>query len=298
MKRLSFLLILFFCFAGQAAGLNPDWAYVEKRLTGASFKPDFIKTLKSEYEHKNFAQVLELNVLLFLKKSDYHGPQVSQRAVRDVRSFMTTHRSTLNKARAEHGVSSSVVASLMWMESRYGSNLGQHHVASVFLHLLQAERAAVVKHLQQNASKFSGAKITDKIKWEISKRAKRKAEWALEELQALQTMNERDKTVLPQLRGSFAGAFGMPQFIPSSYVKWARTPDKGKSPNLTKPQDAIYSVSYYLRDNGWKQLRTRTHVKALLRYNNSYDYAHAILKLSQQADGPVMRKRGPSTAAK
>jgi membrane-bound lytic murein transglycosylase B len=44
-------------------------------------------------------------------------------------------------------------------------------------------------------------------------------------------------------------------------------------------------VAYYLKDNGWRKGRDKTFVKALMKYNNSMDYAQAILKLAGKVDG-------------
>ena len=108
------------------------------------------------------------------------------------------------------------------------------------------------------------------------------------ELKALQTMHKRNAKALAGLKGSFAGAFGYPQFIPSSYVKWSRSQTKGKPADLTKPADAIESVAFYLKDNGWKKAE-KSHTKALMRYNNSDTYAAAIIELASKA------RRGPGT---
>lgn len=269
---------------------HADWQYVEKRLKKEGFKKSFIQTLKKNYETNHFAQTIELNLLLFLKKTDYHGVQINARAADDVQNFMAKNTEVLQKAQNDHGVHASVIASLMWMESRYGQNLGRFHVPSVYAHLLQVERPSVIKHLHRRAGVFT-KKLYQKTFVEITKRTKRKADWALEELRALQAMQDRDKETLKNLRGSFAGAFGMPQFIPSSYVHWAR-PYKGKVAHLNEAHDAIYSVGFYLKDNGWKQQVADSHVKALLKYNNSYDYANAILKLAEQVDN--LPRRRPS----
>jgi membrane-bound lytic murein transglycosylase B len=44
------------------------------------------------------------------------------------------------------------------------------------------------------------------------------------------------------------------------------------------------SVGNYLRLNGWKKKLAKSHVPALMKYNNSKDYANAILKLAKFVD--------------
>jgi membrane-bound lytic murein transglycosylase B len=54
------------------------------------------------------------------------------------------------------------------------------------------------------------------------------------------------------LRGSYAGAMGLPQFIPSSYRKYAIDFDgDGRRDLLNSPADAIGSVANYYRSFGW-----------------------------------------------
>lgn len=279
--------LISFCFAGNPKnGPGTDWAYAEKKMAAAGLSSDFVSSMKQTYEKRDFEQTLELNLLLFLKKSNYHGTQVSNQAIKDVKKFMGANSQVLKNAERDHGVSKSVVASLLWIESRHGKVLGRFHVPSVYIHLLQADRPAVVTHLQKSARYFTHDKITPRIKDEIKKRTARKADWALAELKALEKMHQRDRGLVRKLKGSFAGAFGMSQFIPSSYVHWAVPQKKGEVPDLLRARDAIYSVANYLRDNGWRPGAKATHQKALLHYNNSTDYANAILELAQKAEKP------------
>lgn len=283
---LAFLAFLFIfpCHA-RSADLKPNWWVVHKRLEKAGLKKDFILQLKIHYDSDPFQQVLELNTLLFLKKTDYHGVQVTPDAVDDVRAFMKENEAPLKAAEMKFGVSGSVIASLLWLESRYGQNLGRFHVPSVFVDLVQADQPEVLKHLYKAAKKYT-PHVTAHVKSEIRKRALKRVTWAIAELKAVQEMRKMNKDVLGKLRGSFAGAFGMPQFEPSSYVHYAHGYAKSGPPNLSHAEDAIQSVACYLKDSGWKKNKKSTHVKSLLKYNNSHDYANAILKLAKQAGSP------------
>lgn len=287
------IAILLFFFVGAPVAAKPttkpprpNWTYVEKRLRQNGLSASFIKVLHRHYETKDFADVLELNCLLFLRTTDYHAPQVSPAAVDSMRDFMRRQRSSLTSAKKKYGVPGSVVAGLLWMESRYGDNPGRFHVASAYLHLVQATRAPVLAHLKKEAAPRFTAHLSRAETRTLVKKAKQKSAWAIAELKALQTMYKRDHKLVIGLRGSFAGAFGMPQFIPSSYVHYARAaPGSGKrAPDLYKVADAIHSVAYYLHASGWRQKRKSSHVKALLKYNNSRDYADAILKLARLAE--------------
>jgi membrane-bound lytic murein transglycosylase B len=273
----------------QSGDLKPEWSVVAKRLHKAGLRTAFVKSLREAYDGDHFDQILELNTLLFLRKADYHGVQVNDEAVTDVRSFMDHNRKALKGAEQTYGVSPEVIASLLWLESRYGKNEGHFHVPSVFVDLVQADRPEVLKHLYTAAQDYT-PKVTKKVKHDILSRAKKRVTWAISELKAIQTMQTRNPDVLKEFYGSFAGAFGMAQFEPSSYVHYAKSyMPKAGPPDLESADDAIQSVANYLKLSGWNKSRKPTFVKSLMKYNNSHDYANAILKLAKQAT-PSSRK--------
>ena len=258
-----------------------DWAYVRKQLKIAGLSESFIKDLEKNYETKDFEEVVRLNVLLFLKKTDYHGSQVTDQAVSDVAGFVSEHKDRLKKAEALYGVPGKVVASLLWLESRYGKNLGHFHVPSVYLDLVQAPRADVQKYLLTQTSRYT-EHVTPAQKQKILQRTHDKAKFALGELFALQKAFKWKWNLAEDFRGSFSGAFGMPQFLPSSYVHFARAVKPKAQPELSEPDDAIMSVAYFLKMHGWKTRRKPTHIDALRAYNNSLDYANAIITLANK----------------
>lgn len=265
-----------------------DWKFIAKKMKKADFKPKFVTAMKAIWDTSDFNQTVELNCLLFLRKTDYHGPQVSDQSADDVRAFIMAHEKSFASAEKKYHVPPAVVASLIWMESRFGVNQGRFHVASVFLNLIQAERPQVIAHLKLEAAPRFTPKLTTQVARDITDKAKARAKWAIGELKSVQEMWERDPKSIETLKGSFAGAFGLAQFLPSSYVHYARSARK-KTPDLTRPADAIHSVAYYLKESGWKTKKLKSHEKALLAYNKSTDYARAILRLAGDAD-PELRQ--------
>lgn len=273
-----------------------DWTYIETRLVDADFAPEFILALKDSYETTDFCQILELNTLLFLKRSDYHGIQVTADAEAVVRTFLQEHRASLKMAERRYGVSPGVIASLMWLESRFGDNEGTFHVPSVFLDLLQVDRPKNLQHLYLAAHRFK-PRINAHDRAEIRLRAHKRVTWALTELTAIQKMYNKNHDVLEGFSGSFAGAFGIPQFLPSSYNQYARSKVKGQIPDLESADDAIQSVAFYLHQSGWRTRHQSSHVRALMKYNNSHDYAAAILKLARRSS-PLPKENSKREPAK
>jgi membrane-bound lytic murein transglycosylase B len=71
-------------------------------------------------------------------------------------------------------------------------------------------------------------------------------------LDALEIVNRGD-IELARLRGSWAGAMGQPQFMPSSYLKFAEDWDgDGRRDVWSDEADIFASIANYLKGNGWR----------------------------------------------
>lgn len=265
--------------------LVAQWTAAEAHLKKAKFSKTFIAHLKANYDKKSFGSVIRLNFLTF-RRSPIQKNKPSPLAIRKTGEFMKKHREILDKAKKKYGVPSDVIAALLWMESQYGAIKGHFHVTSVYVHLLQSGEPGVQKSLVNLASHrrdFADLK-TGAIKKLMRERADKKRAWAIEQLQALEIIDKKDAKDLAKLRGSFAGAFGWPQFIPSSYNSYAVASSagrKGRLPNLNRADDAILSVANYLKHHGWAPGK-KAQMQSLMGYNNSEDYARTILDIASQ----------------
>jgi membrane-bound lytic murein transglycosylase B len=85
-----------------------------------------------------------------------------------------------------------------------------------------------------------------------------------------------------EIKGSSAGALGMAQFIPSSYLSYAVS-QKGLKSWLLDSKEAIFSIGNYLRSNGWKKnLSDGKKRKVLWSYNRSEPYVTTILQVARK----------------
>lgn len=258
---------------------------LEKRLRNNGFPDKFIKQLLRNYDDSKRDQVVKLNVMGFLLSPDYSG-HISNDGVKQCREFIKKHSKTFAKAEKLFGVKKEVIAALLWVETRLGENRGSYHVASVYLSLLQGEQPEMTKMLLADLEK----KKPNPPKAMIAKtksRAKIKGRWAIGELWALYKMNKKNPKTVAELKGSYSGAFGYSQFLPSSYVRWAKAANSKKSADLYNPDDAIMSVAHYLSRNGYKRAKPKTYKKALFHYNRSDDYVETILKLADNLPTPT-----------
>lgn len=248
---------------------------------------DFVQLARKNYERKDYATVVKLNHLGFLHPPSHQKLVTANARIRSV-DLLGDHAEQFDKVDKDYGVDPQVISALLWIETRHGQITGHFHTVSVYMHLMQAVRPDQQKALLQLAAvqnrqrkkmglaPFSMADLGRRLR----ERTKQRSAWALNELRALAEMHSNKSVDVKRLRGSFAGAFGWPQFIPSSYQAWAVSVDPQRSPDLFQPADALASVANYLKNHGWNQSESQTHVPALMQYNQSRDYAESILQLA------------------
>jgi lytic murein transglycosylase len=135
------------------------------------------------------------------------------------RRLMQKHASTLQKIEARYGVPKRIILAIWARESGYGGAKIPHDAVRVL-----ATRA----FMGQRADFFKGELIAA--------------------LQILQTGDVSRKT----LRSSWGGAMGQPQFLPSSYLKYAVDFDGDGRRNIwTSEVDTMASIANYLAKHGW-----------------------------------------------
>jgi membrane-bound lytic murein transglycosylase B len=85
------------------------------------------------------------------------------------------------------------------------------------------------------------------------------------------------------IRGSPSGAFGLPQFLPTSYLRFAVDGNGDGLVSLYDPADAIASAANYLVSHGWRPALTRQQQRQVIwAYNHSAAYIDAVLFLADR----------------
>jgi membrane-bound lytic murein transglycosylase B len=193
------------------------------------------------------------------------------------RAFMAANRELLAAATARSGVPVEVITAILMIESDFGSFRKLHPVFGVFVTLLWANDPANFETVRAIIQK----RLPDVTAEKVREKAKAKAKWAYEQITYLLRIAEREKIDLPALEGSWAGAFGMPQFIPSSYWGYAVDGSGDGRADLYNTADAVFSVANYLKSFGWKPGLPEERQSAVVRrYNNSERYAATVLSVA------------------
>lgn len=190
------------------------------------------------------------------------------------RKFLRDNASWLKKMERHFAVSKELVAAIFLVESHFGTNGGRYPLLQVFTTLSLCDQEPLL-HQTYNLLKKSYPDM--RYQW-LAKRAARKSSWAYGQLISLLKM--RQKINIAQLKGSWAGAFGIPQFIPSSFLAYAVDGNNDGTIDLYLYQDAAASVMNYLSRHGWKgKMSPEKEEKAIWSYNHSKLYVHTILAI-------------------
>jgi len=143
--------------------------------------------------------------------------------------FWQAHRESLLRAEAETGVPAAIVVGIIGVESIYGQQTGTYRVMDALVTL---------------ALDFPPA----------HPKAAARAAFFRQELEEFLVLTARTRTDPLALRGSYAGALGMPQFMPSSWAKYAIDFDgDGRVDLFNSPADVIGSVANYFKAFQWQR---------------------------------------------
>ena len=110
---------------------------------------------------------------------------------------------------------------------------------------------------------------------------RKKSNWAYNELKAFLKYTARENIDPVTVYGSYAGALGIAQFMPSSILAYAKDGNNDGQIDLFNHADAITSIASYLKHFGWHPgIDKKGAKKVIYRYNKSNYYVDAILKIS------------------
>ena len=203
---------------------------------------------------------------------------IAPKPIAKARSYMETHKESLDRAEKQYGVDKTVITAILLVETQLGSYLGKRTV----INTLATMAALTDKGLREQIwDSIPDQKKPKREKFE--KKVKKRIQWGYTELKALIQYANQEGIDPTSIKGSYAGAMGIPQFMPSNALTLAKDGDQDGRVNLFTHSDAISSVANYLKHHGWKPgiPRQRQH-EVLFRYNHSNYYVDTLLKVSDK----------------
>jgi membrane-bound lytic murein transglycosylase B len=110
--------------------------------------------------------------------------------------------------------------------------------------------------LESNFGRFAGVRPTIPALATLAYDPRRATLFRKELFSALEIVNRGD-IELERLKGSWAGALGQPQFMPSTYLEFAQDFDgDGRRDIWSSQADVFASVAHYLKEHGWSDKAT------------------------------------------
>ena len=209
-------------------------------------------------------------------------------AIHIARKFRRRHIAELEEIERIYGVPDEIITAILLVETRFGGVKLPYRVLEVFTTLaVETHPGAVERHY-----KLLKVRHPEIEKDWLAGRLMKKADFALTELVAVLSMYQEYPDRLYGLRGSYAGAMGIPQFLPSSYLSWAVDGNGDDRVDLDNLSDAMASVGNYLRSHGWTpEASLRKKWRAVWEYNHSENYVRTMFEVAFRLSTPRKRKR-------
>lgn len=196
--------------------------FINEMTRDYGFAGDQLKTLFGEAERKDaILEAISRPAERVRPWKEYRPIFITDSRIARGVDFWREHEDALNRAQAEYGVPPEIIVSIIGVETFYGGNTGRYRVVDA-LSTLAFDYPPRSPFFRKELREF--------------------------------LLLVREQQVDPlTLKGSYAGAMGLPQFMPSSFRAYAVDFDGDGHINIwTNPTDAIGSVASYFKAHGWK----------------------------------------------
>lgn len=262
MKFLFLLSLLILSLQAKDYRSNPQTKeFIMMMAKEHNFKPSYLEKLFSNVKK----QETPLSIMTrkpsksLQKRYPVHGAwdrykryKVTPLRVKQGKEFLKKYRSAFDKAEKTYGVPAEYIVAIIGIESVYGKNVGKYPVFDT-LTTLAFEKNRRNKFFKNQLKKFIILSYANKF-------------------------DPKD------VKGSYAGAIGLCQFMPSNYEPYGVDLNGDGHVRLQNPVDAIGSVANYLKQNGWRKgelvaTRVAYDGNRFTKYKTGYDKKYSRISL-------------------
>lgn len=207
---------------GDFAGNPQLLAFIDNMVRSQGFDRNYLYGVFSQVRNRDdiSAQWAKPSAGSPLGWSAYRARFVNAANIQRGSQFWQQYAGQLQRAEQQYGVPAEYIVGIMGVETRWGRIFGKHRV-------IDALTTSALTN--QRRSQF----FFDELKYYLS-----------------MTQTERMDPLAPM--GSFAGAMGYGQFMPSSFHTYAVDFDGDGVRDLWNPVDAIGSIANYFAKHGWQ----------------------------------------------
>ena len=273
---LSVLIIIFGFSQTIRADEDNYFKMLQEQLVADGFDQNNINDL---YKHSQVSFDVK-GVSRFFRHTEAklnYDQFASRKSIRKARKYMDRYKTELLDAERNYSVDKEIITAIILVETRLGTGIGRSSVLNILSTMAALSDPEVKEFFWQKVSKSHNVKRNRYDKW-----VDRKTKWAYAELTAFLKYSHRENIDPVEVRGSYAGAMGIAQFMPSSAMAYAKDGNTDGSVNLFTHADAIASVANYLKSHGWRpDIDKKAKHKVIWYYNRSDYYVKAIFKISE-----------------
>lgn len=209
-------------------------AEMKKQSTVAQKEKTFINYMAKHYHFKREKLVAALSQAKYDEEVIFHITHpceekpwdvyrhyfITEKRIQDGINYWKVHAKALEYAERRYGVPPAVIVAIIGIETNYGERIG----------------------------KYSALNALTTLAFHYNHRTK----FFTRELAQFFLLIEEQRLPLPLVRSSYAGAIGIPQFMPSTYRHYAVTYAKqGHIDLMNNDEDAIVSIANFLHAHGW-----------------------------------------------
>ena len=259
---------IFLLIAGLLFSQNvmDDKAYklVSKKID-ASVPDSFVRKAFSHQKLEIHKEIADRFARPYEKKpwTEYRKIFVKESRIKGGAKFYIENKDLISSVSEKYGVDPFIIVTIAGVESNYGV----HH------------------------SQFS---VFNSLYTQIHEMPRR-SKWATRELAEFIKYCYEDNLDPQEIGGSYAGAFGFGQFIPSSFTTYSVDFNQNGVREPYNWDDVLGSIANYLRMNGYKKNsknydKSGDIYKAIFAYNHADNYVMAVLELTEE-----VRKRANLT---
>jgi membrane-bound lytic murein transglycosylase B len=278
------ILLLLVCVSQTPATAKDDpkelFNALQHRLVADGFDSQRIKNLYANndvfFETKGVGQYFMHNEATLNYKKMTNSLWIDQGRI-----YMQEQREALQKAHKEFGVDPRVITAIILVETKFGRFMGNRSIISILSTMATLTDAGPREYLWRQLPED---RRLERDLYE--KKADQKAEWAYKELKAFLIYTEQHQMDAVSIKGSYAGALGIAQFMPSNILAYGRDGNGDGRIDLFDDADAIFSIASYLKHYGWKPGLSRQQAyKVVYHYNHSKNYVNTLLEITDLLAG-------------
>ncbi len=272
-----FMLNLFFLTQNVSGTRKSDRYFesLQNRLIKDGFDKDRILALYKRPEV--YFEIKGVSRFLVHREAELNYDQFSsKKSIRNAMKYMAHHKKALEKTEKNYGVDKEIITAILLVETRLGAFVGRPLVLNTLSSTAALADAHVREMFWNRVSK--SIRLTRK---QFDRWVQRKSAWAYKELKAFLVYTNEEHMDPLDIRGSYSGAMGIAQFMPSNILVFAKDGDNNGTTNLFNHADAISSIGNFLKHYGWYPgIDRKKAYQVIYHYNHSSQYVNTVLKVS------------------